>query len=77
MHQVIAYVRKLRIRHLRKAIAGGLAGVVPVFAKAITDLHVDKAEGGLMASGFVVGFGLVFFARANDPVDVDPAPGQD
>lgn len=69
VRRVVAYVRRLRFRHLRKAVAGGCAGVVPLTAKALTDLDVSRTEAGQMLGAFVLGFGVVFFARPNEPVD--------
>lgn len=64
-----AYVARLRFRHLRKAVAGGCAGVVPIAAKALTDLDVSRGEAGQLVGAFVLGFGIVFFGPSNAPVE--------
>jgi len=53
------------LAQIRKAVAGGCAGLVPIAAKAVSDLDVSRTEVGQMLGAFVLGFGVVFFAPAN------------
>lgn len=77
---LISYVRQLRLRHLKKAIAAGFAAAGLVLGKdLIAQSHIDAS--GLVALGLGTAV-LTFFAPSNaatDPVvtDVDPAPEQD
>lgn len=48
---------------VRKAIAGGLAGAVPLFAVDVADLHISRLEGGGLLGAFALGAYAVFKIR--------------
>jgi len=52
-----------RPAQIRKAIAGGLAGAVPLFAVDIADLHLSRLEAGGLIGAFVLGAVAVFGIR--------------
>lgn len=55
-----------RPAQIRKAIAGGLAGAVPLFAVDIADLHLSRLEAGGLVGAFVLG-ALAVFKVKNAP----------
>lgn len=61
-------------RQIRKAIAGGLAPVVPLLAIAVTDLHISRAEAGGILGAAITGFAAVFIVK-NHPAAADPDQG--
>jgi hypothetical protein len=76
MRKALNYVRHLRLRHLKKAIAAAVGAGGVVLGKALLDLHVDQAETGLIASAAVGAFVVTFFAPANAP-EPAPTPGRE
>jgi hypothetical protein len=51
------------LKEVRKAIAGGLAGAIPLFAVDIVDLHISRLEAGGLIGAFALGALAVFHIR--------------
>lgn len=67
--QLIAYASKLRLTHLKKAIAAGSAAAGLALGKdLITSSHVNPRDLVLLALGTGV---ITFFAPSNAPVAQD------
>lgn len=56
---------------IRKAIAGGLAGAVPLFAVDIADLHLSRLEAGGLVGAFALGAYAVFKVKNADQTPPD------
>lgn len=59
-----------RPAQIRKSIAGGLAGAVPLFAVDVADLHISRGEAGGLIGAFVLGAVAVFGIR-NAPTSTE------
>jgi hypothetical protein len=65
-----------RPAQIRKAIAGGLAGAVPLFAVDIADLHISRLEAGGLVGAFALGAYAVFKVKNAGQPTPTPAPSQ-
>jgi len=63
---------KYELREVRKALAGGIAAVLPLLAADLADLHISRPEGGGLVGAFILGAGVVFKIKNHTAAPTPP-----